>query len=313
MAGETAPLEPVSTAQAVRASVEHGMLLMAAGALTAPGTHAIAKSLGGEISAGQLSATRYLFQVMFLLPVIWVAHGWRIPAPTFAQAVRGVTVGSSGLFFFWALQYLPLATASAIFFVEPLILTALSAMFLGEPVGWRRLTAVSVGFVGALIVIRPSFAAVGYAALLPLLAALTFAIYLAMTRRQAGGETAVIAQFWVCLFGVLALSLAMGLGGPAGVAVLAASWPTALEWALLAAMGAIALVSHRLAISAFRSAAPASILAPFQYLEIFSAILLGVMLFGDLPDAATILGTAIIIGSGLYVFRREQALARRRR
>jgi len=313
LAGETAPLEPVSTAQAVRASVEHGMLLMAAGALTAPGTHAIAKSLGGEISAGQLSATRYLFQVMFLLPVIWVAHGWRIPAPTFAQAVRGVTVGSSGLFFFWALQYLPLATASAIFFVEPLILTALSAVFLGEPVGWRRLTAVTVGFVGALIVIRPSFAAVGYAALLPLLAALTFAIYLAITRRQTGRESALLAQFWACLFAAVALGLAVGAGDHGGAAVLAASWPAAKAWTLLAAMGAVSLLSHRLAINAFRSAAPASILAPFQYLEIFSAILLGVLLFDDLPDAATLLGTAIIIGSGLYVFRREQALARRRR
>jgi drug/metabolite transporter (DMT)-like permease len=299
-------------AQETRAGIERGMILMAAGALTAPGVHALAKSLGGTMSAGQVSSARYFFQILFLLPLIWIAQGWRIPAPSLGLAIRGVVVASSGLFFFWALQYLPLATASAIFFVEPLILTALSAAFLGEPVGWRRLTAVTVGFVGALIVIRPSFAAVGYAALLPLLAALTFAIYLAMTRRQAGGETAVIAQFWVCLFGVLALSLAMGLGGPAGVEVLAASWPTAQEWALLAAMGAIALVSHRLAISAFRSAAPASILAPFQYLEIFSAILLGVMLFGDLPDAATVLGTAIIIGSGLYVFRREQALARRR-
>jgi drug/metabolite transporter (DMT)-like permease len=298
-------------AAAPRASsnIERGMILMAAGALTVPGVHAIAKGLSDTMSVGQIAWARYFFQFAFLLPVIWFAHGGRIPSPSMGQAVRGVLLAASGLLFFWALQYLPLATASAIFFVEPLLLTAISALFLGEPIGWRRVSAVAVGLVGALIVIRPSFDAVGLPAFLPLLNAFTFAAYLAMTRRQAPNETALAAQFWVCLFSVLALSLAIGMGTHGAVNILAASWPAPWEWALLVAMGVIALVSHRMSINAFRYA-PASILAPFQYLEIFGAILLGAILFADLPDGLTTLGTAIIIGSGLYVFRREQALAR---
>jgi drug/metabolite transporter (DMT)-like permease len=168
---------------------------------------------------------------------------------------------------------------------------------------------VAVGFVGALIVIRPSFEAVGYPAFLPLFSAFGFAAYLAMTRRQAPKETALATHFWVCLFSVLALSVAIGMGTHGAIDVLTTSWPATWEWALLAGMGVIALISHRLSINAFRHA-PASILAPFQYLEIFGAIVLGAILFGDLPDGLTALGTAIIIASGLYVFRREQALAR---
>lgn len=298
-----------SAAPQTQSSVERGIILMAAGALAVPGVHGIAKSLGDTMSAGQIAWARYFFQFAYLLPVIWIAHGGRIPSPSLAQAIRGVLLAASGLLFFWALQYLPLATASAIFFVEPLLLTAISALMLGEPIGWRRVTAVAVGFIGALIVIRPTVDAVGFPAFLPLFSAFGFAAYLAMTRRQAAKETALVTQFWVCLFSVLALSLAIGMGTHSAIHVLTASWPAGWEWALLAGMGVIALISHRLSIIAFRYA-PASILAPFQYFEIFGAILLGAILFGDLPDRLTALGTAIIIASGLYVFRREQALAR---
>jgi S-adenosylmethionine uptake transporter len=224
--------------------------------------------------------------------------------------VRGLLLAAAALLFFWALRYMPLANSAAIFFVEPLLLTAISALFLGEPIGWRRVTAVAVGFAGALIVIRPSFEAVGYAALLPLLSALCFAVYLAITRHRVAVETALATQFWVCVFSAAVLSLAIAIGTQASSDVLQASWPTLWEWCLLVGMTMIALVTQRLAIDAFRLA-PASILAPFQYLEIFGSIILGAIVFGDLPDMLTALGTAIIIGSGLYVFRREQALARR--
>lgn len=300
-----------SAAADVRSSIERGMILIALSALTVPGVHAIGKMLTGSMSVGQITLARYLFQVLFLLPLLWLAHSGRIPAPTLGQAIRGVLLAASGLSFFWALQYLPLATASAIFFVEPLLLTAISAVFLGEPIGWRRVTAVACGFVGALIVIRPSFDAVGYAALLPLVCAFAYAAYAAITRGQAGRETPLAAHFWVCVFAVASLSAAIAIGTQAGTSVLAASWPAAWEWAMLAAMGVVALASHRMFINALRHA-PLGILAPFQYLEILGAIALGAMLFADLPDRLTSLGIAIIVASGLYVFRREQALARRR-
>ena len=286
------------------------MILIAAGALMAPAAHAIAKGLGDTMSAGQTSCARFFLQLVFLLPWVWA--GYRsgvIQWPSLAHAVRGLLIAATSLLFFWALSTMPLANCAAIFFVEPLLLTAISALFLGEQIGWRRITAVAVGFIGTLIVIRPSFEMAGAAALLPLLAALCFALYLAITRHQAPRETALAAQFWICVFSAIALAVAIAIGSHASAAVLQASWPSLREASLLAGMAVIALITQRLAIHAFRLA-PASILAPFQYLEILGSIAFGALIFGDLPDALTMLGTAIIIGSGLYVFRREQVLNR---
>ena len=288
------------------------MIYMATGALVAPGVHAIAKGLGETMSAGQAAWARFFFQLAFLLPFIWVSHGGRIPAPSLAHAVRGLLLAGAALSFFWALHHMPIANCAAIFFVEPLLLTVISALFLGEPIGWRRVTAVAVGFAGALIVIRPSFDAVGPAAFLPLVCALCFAVYLAITRHQAGRETALATQFWVCVFSAAALTVFVAAGTAASVDVLRASWPAPWEWVLLGAMAVIALITQALAIHACRLA-PAGVLAPFQYLEIFGSILLGALIFSELPDMLTLLGTAIIIGSGLYVFRREQVIARKDR
>jgi drug/metabolite transporter (DMT)-like permease len=299
-----------SAASTARSSIERGMMLMAIGALMAPTIHAIAKSLGDAISAGQTAWARFFFQLFILLPFLWLGHDHRIPRPSLSHAVRGLLLAAASMFFIWALHFMPIANSAAIFFVEPLLLTAISAAFLGEPIGWRRLTAVGVGFLGALIVIRPSFEAVGFAALLPLLSALSFAVYLAITRHQVARETALATQFWVSAFSAGALSTALLVGTATSLDVFEASWPTRLEWGLLGAMAVIAMLTQRLAIQACRLA-PASILAPFQYLEIFGSILLGALIFGDLPDALTALGTAIIIGSGLYVFRRERLVARK--
>ena len=301
---------PTYTAEKTASSVERGMVLMAAGVIMAPGIHAIAKGLGDSLAPGQIAWARFSFQLLLLLPIVWISHGGRIPLPSLAHALRGLLLASATLCFFWALTYLPLADSAAIFFVEPLLLTVMSALFLGEPIGWRRVLAVVIGFVGALIVIRPSFETVGPAALLPLAAAFCFAIYLTITRRLAQTEDARAIQFWVCVFSALVLSLAMAIGSQASWPVLQPSWPSPGEWWLLAGLGVIATLSHMLAIRAFRLA-PAGILAPFQYLEIFGATILGVIFFGDLPDGATLLGIVIIVGAGLYVFRREQAIARR--
>lgn len=293
-----------------RSTIERGMLLMAAGVLMAPGVHAIAKSLGDALSAGQIAWARFFFECLFLLPIMLAGYRGYVPRPSLAHAVRGLLIAAATLSFFWALTYMPLAESAAIFFVEPLLLTLISAAFLGEPIGWRRLAAVTVGFLGALIVIRPSFETVGYPALLPLLAAFCFAIYLAITRRLAQAEDALAMQFWVCLSSTLVLSLAMLIGAEASIDVLRPSWPSVQQWLLLSSLGVIALIAHRLAINAFRLA-PAGILAPFQYLEIPGATILGVLIFGDFPDAWTGLGITIIIASGLYVFRREQVVARK--
>ncbi len=295
---------------AARSNVERGMALMAAGVLMTPGVHAIAKSLGDTLSVGQISAARYFFQLFVLLPLVWFAHRGRIPPPRLSFAILGLLLAAASVFFFLALTFMPLADSAAIFFVEPLLLALISFLFLGEPMGLRRLAAILVGFAGALIVIRPSFQSVGPAALLPLLAGACFAIFLASTRRLSQDHDARAMQLWTCIFAVAVLSAGMALSPFAGWELFRPTWPKGLEWALLGGMGVIALVSQMLSIQALR-VAPAGILAPFQYLEIFGATILGAFIFADLPDGVTMLGIAIIVGSGLYVFHRERMLARR--
>ena len=290
---------------APQSDVRRGMVLMATGVLMAPGIHAIAKSLGGDLSPGQIAWFRFFFQLVFLLPLILASHQGQLPLPSATYLIRGCLLASATLSFFFAVTFMPLADSAAIFFVQPLVLTLMSAVFLSERVGIRRVVAVMLGFLGALIVIRPSFEAVGAAALLPLIAAVSFALYLTITRSMASREDPKIMQFWVCFFGMCIMSLAIAISSIAGWAAMQPSWPTAKAWGWLFLLGLIGTMSHMLAIRAFRLA-PASVLAPFQYLEILGATFLGAVIFGDFPDGLTGLGVAIIVGSGLYVFHREQ-------
>lgn len=301
--------DPHSPARQPVSVIEGGMIMMAAGVMMAPGVHAIAKSLGGTFSPGQIAFCRFFFQFLLLLPVVWISCGGRIPPPTATHAVRGFLLAAATVFFFWALTRMPLAESSAIFFAEPLILTLMSAFFLGEKIGPRRIVAVIIGFVGALIVIRPNFQVVGPTALLPLLSAVCIAIYLTITRKMTDREDGRVMQFWVCLFAALTLCVAMFTGFQWSVSVLEPAWPSGTHLAILAALGTIATISHMLAIYGIRRA-PAAVLAPFQYLEILGATLLGFLFFGDFPDPLTFLGIVIIVGSGLYVFRKERMIDR---
>lgn len=284
------------------------MLMMAAGVIVIPGIDAIAKHLSATLMPGQIAASRFLFQLIFLLPIILVTGRRLASSHLSLNAVRGALIAAATLFFFWGLKYLPLADAIAIFFVEPLILTLIAAVFLGEQVGWRRLSAIILGFVGALLVIRPSFQAEGLPALLPLAAAGCFAVYLALTRKVAQADDVLTMQLWAGLFGGLTLLIALIIGEIGAVSVLDPTWPSLYEWLMLALLGAIATSGHLLIVGAFRRASP-SILAPFQYLEILGATLLGVVIFGEFPEPLTWLGIAIIVASGLYVFHRERRLS----
>lgn len=294
-----------------RTAVEVGMFMMAAAMLWIPVIDAIAKILGDHVPAGQVAASRFLFQSLLLLPLILLSDG--IPRLPWRQvhlhAARGALIALATAFFFTALKYLPMADAIAIFFVEPLILTLLSALFLGETIGWRRMTAVLIGFIGALIVIRPGFGWAGWPALMPLLAAACFAVYLVLTRTMAQTTDAVQMQFWAGVFGCLTMAVVLALGGVAEIPALTAVRPDLFEWGMLFALGLIATIGHMLVVHAFRRA-PAGVLAPFQYLEIISATVLGYLIFNDFPDAVTWVGVAIIVGAGMYVFHRERRLAR---
>lgn len=298
-----------SSVPVVQRDIRDAMIMMIIGMLFIPGIDAIAKSLAGQVSPGQIAGSRFLFQTLLLLPFVLGRHSLRVGGMIGVHAARGFLIAFATVLFFTSLRVLPLADAISIFFVEPLLLTVLAALFLGEPIGWRRVSAILVGFAGALIIVRPSYQVFGVQALLPLGAALAFAIYLTLTRLLARHGDPVTMQFYAGIFGGLSMAIALSVGYQVEIEILTPAWPTSFEWAMLAGLGVIGTGAHMLVVFAFKRA-PASVLAPFQYLEIISATTLGFLIFGDFPDAMTWVGIAIIVASGLYVFHREQQVAR---
>jgi len=284
-----------------------GIAVMAAAMLIAPLMDLFAKLLTQTLSPGEIGLGRFVAQSVILLPLVLMARQWGRPTPM--HALAGCFLGAALLSINAALKHMPIANAIAIFFVEPLILTLMSAYILGEGLGWRRLAAVGAGLVGAMIVIRPNWTAFGPAAIYPLFTAFCFASYLLITRKmtQKGGRMAL--QFWIGVFAALSLAVATVIGDPLGAPALTLRWPGGYEVFLCACMGLASAVSHQMIAHAL-ARAEAGVLAPLQYLEIISATLIGWFVFGSFPDRLTWLGTAIIIGAGIYVFYRERQLAR---
>lgn len=281
-------------------------------ATLAPGIDIFAKLATQTMPPGQVALARFSVQAVVLWPLIAALGRLRFMTPRALglHALRGLLMSIATTAFIAAISRMPVADAISIFFVEPLILTLLSAWLLKEPVGPRRIAACLAGFVGALIVVRPSFQDLGWVATLPLVTAVTFAFYLLLTRHMAPREDPLTMQATSGVFGMIFVGLALAVGSQMGLPAFDPVWPAGRDWALLAGVGVMATASHLLLVYAFRLA-PASILAPLQYLEIIAATAFGFWVFGDFPDAVKWLGIAIIVGSGLYVFMRERQLSRR--
>ncbi len=285
------------------------MLLMTIAMLLFPMSDALAKSLTAELTPIQIAAARFLFQSLLLLPMVLFVKGGRLPMPGARHLVLGALIGFAVIFLFSGLQYLPLANNTALFFIEPLLLTLISAVALREPVTRRQWLAVVIGLGGALIVLRPNWAAYGPAAVYPVAAGAFFAAFLALTRVVSGRDDALTLAFWTGVAAALVLLLVMVSGwfgamervsGPGPLLEL----PALNAWVLLLGVGAIAAATNVLTALALRRAG-AGVLAPFQYLEILSATLLGWVIFNEMPDLLTGIGATIIVGSGLYVFTHQ--------
>ena len=288
--------------------VTEGMLLMMVAMLVIPGIDAIAKFVSGSISSGQTAWARFLIQVVFLAPIVAIYPGLNFGRPQWVDVGRGCMLASATLLFFTALKFMPMAETIAIFFVQPFIVTLLAAGLLGEHFGLRRLLAIAIGFAGALLIIKPSYEIFGLAAILPIGAALSFSIYVVLTRMRVATASPIVMQFWAGISGLVAMSLALAVGYGFSIDFLAVSWPNAFEFQLLAMLGIIATSCHILIVTAYARAS-VGVLAPLQYLEILSATALGFAIFGDFPDALTWLGIGIIVACGLYCFYRERKLA----
>jgi S-adenosylmethionine uptake transporter len=301
----------VKTRSSIRSpehQVEFGMMIMFGAMTFMPLIDIFAKLLGPTVSGGEIAWARMIVQSIVLAPFVWwfgVFRGWR---NMHIHAIRGTMIGCATLFFFGALKYMPLADTYAIFFVEPMILTFLSAVFLKEKIGWRRITAIIVGFIGALIVIRPSWEIFGWTAVFPLMAALCFATFLLFTKIIANEEHPITMQFFSGLWGSVILGGALYVGHSLSIEIMTFTWPTLYEVSLMITIGLVGCVGHILVINAMKRA-PASVLAPFQYLEIVTGTTFGVLIFDEFPAAITWLGISIIIGSGMYIFYRESKLA----
>lgn len=285
------------------------MLLMTIAMLLFPLSDALAKFLTAELTPVQIATARFLFQSLLLLPVVLFFKRGRLPAPGARHLALGALIGMAVIFLFSGLQYLPLANNTALFFIEPLLLTLISAVALREPVTLRQWLAVMIGLAGALIVLRPNWAAYGPAAIFPVAAGAFFAGFLALTRVVGGRDDALTLAFWtgVAAALVLLLIMAQGLlsqGDSTASPGMSLELPALSAWPLLLGVGAIAAATNVLTALALRRAG-AGVLAPFQYLEILSATLLGWLIFSEMPDLLTGFGATIIVGSGLYVFTHQ--------
>lgn len=207
------------------------------------------------------------------------------------QVVRGILLTAGTVFIVFAYRVMPMAEAQAIFFIHPVLLTLLAVAFLGEKVNRAGWIAVLVGLIGVLIIVRPGGGLFNLAALLPIGLALTYSTYQIFTRLISGKEKSINSLFWVLLVGAVTMSFALPF-----------TWvnPTAKGVAMLAVIGIVSGLGHFSMIKALECA-PASLLAPFAYVQLIWISMLGVLMFGEFPDAITLIGMLIVTAGGLMV------------
>ncbi|WP_299146479.1 DMT family transporter [uncultured Tateyamaria sp.] len=288
-----------------------GILLMLGFCFVAPMGDAVAKLLGKSVPLGELLLVRFAVQALILIPIVWLTRrAWRMRGRVLWLTMTRTVLHIVGIgAMFTALQYLPLADAVAIAFVMPFIMLLLGRYVLNEEVGSRRLAACIVGFIGTLMVVQPSFVQVGWPALLPLVVAVNFSVFMLVTRQIAKETDPIGLQ---AVSGVMAVTIMLPLlllTQNAGIPALDLIVPTQVEWTLLVAIGLLGTLAHLLMTWSLRYA-PSATLAPMQYLEIPVATVIGYLVFVDLPNGLASAGICVTIAAGLYIVLRERAIAR---
>lgn len=282
-----------------------GILLMAGAMLAAPSIDIIAKVLVTRYGMIQIVLSRFVIHAIFF-SVLLLVYRRRVAWPSFSHAIAGVLVALSWLLLVASFSVMQVATALTIFFAEPLLLVLLSRLLLQEPLSVRNIAAVVVGLIGVVIVIRPNFTSFGLAILMPLAAAACFAMYMVLNKRIGDSQGYLQFQFWIGCFASLFFT-AIILAGP--IVEIAELQPRTVgdttDVLLFLAIGLIGGGVH-LCIATALQFTPASVLAPFQYLEIIGATLLGLWVFGSWPDYPTLIGAVIIISAGVFSFHNER-------
>ena len=256
-----------------------------------------AKFLSDDLPILQITWARYFFTVVFTLPIMMFFFKKQLvwsDKPKL-QILRGLILLSANICFFYAISIISLAKALTLAFVAPLIVTAFSPIMLGEKVGFRRWTAVVVGFIGSLVVIRPGFVELNFASFAALGTGILYGFYLIITRKLSTSDNPLLTLLMTGMVGAILVS-----------AIIPFYWvkPSLNQWSLMAGIGVFACIGHLFLILSLKYA-DASKLAPLGYTEIIPNVLIGYYFFSELPDNWTYVGLLIIISSGLYISRRE--------
>ena len=277
--------------------VRAGILWMLATTFFFVGVDAIGKFLVAHYPVIEVVWARFVFHMLFVLIVLSARlRRHAVTRRPWLQLSRSLLILTTTMLFFFGVKLLPLADASAIMFLCPILLTVLAIPLLGERVGPRRWAAVLVGFVGALIVIRPGMGVMGIGSVLLICAALCNALYQLITRLLRTIDGPLTTTLYTASLGAVVLTF-----------VVPSVWttPQLAHWPLFILMGIFGGAGHFTLVKAFQRA-PAAIVAPFSYLSLLWAIVLGFAIFGDLPDLWTILGASIIAAGSLYIMHREK-------
>jgi drug/metabolite transporter (DMT)-like permease len=254
------------------------------------------------IPIAEIAWARFVEQFI-LLAVLVPAFGLMTPKRMFTtarpmlQLVRSVLMAATTVCNFVALQYLRLDQTITIVFLAPLVVAALAGPLLGEWVGWHRALAIMVGFAGILVVVRPGFHEIHWSVFVAMAGMLAYALFMLLTRHLSTYDPPLVTLFYSMFAGTL-------LGAPTALA----SWvmpPDMMSWLIFGSLGILGGTGHYLLILAYNRA-PASTVSPFIYAQILSMIALGYLVFGDVPDLWTMVGAAIVIGSGIYLVHRER-------
>jgi drug/metabolite transporter (DMT)-like permease len=275
-----------------------GILLILGSSLVFALADAVAKVLVGSLPPVQVFWMRSVVVLSLTIPFILLRKGpqaFRTARPGW-QVTRSLMIVASSMMFLTGLSYLPLADASAINFIWPMLITVFSALFLREQVGIRRALATVVGFAGMLIMLRPGTGAFQPAAIFPIIAATLWALASVMTRSISRDDAAETTMFWSALVAVSASSL---------VVPFVWQMPTGQEVLFAFLIGLGSTFGHGMVIFAY-SRTFASTLAPYSYTQLIWAAAAGYVIFGTLPDRWIVAGTIIIAASGIYTAHRER-------
>ena len=259
-----------------------------------------AKYLSADLPIMQITWARYFFTVVFTLPIMFFFFNKQLvwsDKPKL-QILRGLILLFANICFFYSISVIALAKALTLAFIAPLIVTAFSPLLLGEKVGFKRWTAVVIGFIGSLVVIRPGFLEINLASVSALGTGFLYGFYLIITRKLCTSDNPLLTLLITGMVGAVLVSL-----------IIPFYWvkPTINQWSLMAGIGIFACIGHLFLILSLKYA-DASKLAPLGYTEIIPNVLIGYYFFSEIPDSWTYLGLVIIVLSGLYISRREKFL-----